>query len=549
MTKVSNAFSSFLHSPGWVLLFATLFSTAYFIFAHEGFYWIDDYGYAKYAWQVAEGTFSITPTIHPSNPLTHRPLTFAPVAVFYKLFGINIYTTTLWPLICTLGCSWLIYFLFRKENPKVAVAGIILFSLYFYSLFFGSYLYSDNILMFFAFASVAVFYRFRYQTDGRKPVLYAFLFVSINFAAYLSKETILYYAPFYLFLFALDFFQKKHTTFWVYAILFGILILGANFAYYHFRTGNWFFRFQLYEQSNIDYQTGDNAEFIPVEGLFPRLTYKPLYFFMGTGIMIPFLLALGMVRNNSFRKLINLRTRENFWLLLALLTLLQFWFSSTAFGFYKPVPLLPRFITVLMPPLCLCAAFGLLRFWQKDQKLTAFYTLAFLTVCFFDRSNTLVMYVILTTYFAWNWWKSRTPDYKPAFALGAFVLIITLSLRPLHFMYKPSLMSFQEEHKIVKNYLNQESGKNLVIGDRWQNFMYDFHYQFEPNPHYTYKMFNEAGTDFSAYNRVYLLVNRSNISNPDMASWQLVKDPEINTLFPQKKLITREGNVLLYQLK
>ncbi|KAA9340751.1 ArnT family glycosyltransferase [Adhaeribacter soli] len=549
MTRALHFLNRLFASPGWVLLLVVVFSLAYFIFAHEGFYWIDDYGYAKYAWQVAEGTFSVTPTIHASNPLTHRLMTFAPVALFYKFFGINIYTTTLWPLLCTLGCSGLIYFLYRKENPKVAVFGMILLGLYFHTLFLATYLFSDNILMFFAFAAVAVLYRFRYQTAGQKQLLYVAWFVLFNFLAFLTKETIIYYLPFYLFLFLQDLFQKKRLAFWLWSAGLGILVLAFYFGYYHFRTGDFLYRFHVIEQTNTAYH-GDAPAPTDAAKLFSRLTSAPLFFFIGSGIMLPLIFALGLLPGLKFRKFSPILEPAYFWFLLTFLVLIQFWFGSTSLQFYNPISLLPRMITHLLPPLCLAGAFGLQQFLTGNRSVCALFAFLFLVSTFLDRSNTVLMYAPLAVFFTFLWWKMRKPGKQQnAYLFTVLMLAAVLGLRPLYFMYKPSLMSFQEENKIVKEYLNQESGRNLVIGDRWQNFMYDFHYGFERNPHYEYRQYKEAGTDFSQYDKVYLLVNRSNLSNPDMAKWQTIQEPEINRLYPEKKLIAHKGKVLLYQVK
>ena len=158
-----------LVGPFAILIFTIAFSVAYFFFAHEGFYWLDDYIYTKYAWQVQQGIFDLNKPILPPNPLTNRVMIFAPAALFYSLFGLNIYAATAWPLLCALGCSGLIFFLYRKAKPLVASAGILLLGLYFHTLFLATYFYPDNILMFFAFASAAVLFYYRFRAMGQKP--------------------------------------------------------------------------------------------------------------------------------------------------------------------------------------------------------------------------------------------------------------------------------------------------------------------------------------------------------------------------------------------
>jgi hypothetical protein len=109
-------------------------------------------------------------------------------------------------------------------------------------------------------------------------------------------------------------------------------------------------------------------------------------------------------------------------------------------------------------------------------------------------------------------------------------------------------MAFQEQDQLVKKYLNEETGKNLVIGDRWLEFISDFHYKFEENPHYQYRTFLTPSY-YRSYDHIYLLLNRRSLTNPDMAKWQTVQEAEIHNRFPDKKLIAQEGDVLLYQLK
>jgi hypothetical protein len=536
-------------SPGRVFLFVVLFSVAYFMLAHEGFYWIDDYGYAKYAWEVKEGTFSITQNsaVHPNNPLTHRVLIFGPVAFFYKLFGITIYTTTLWPLLCTLGCSGLIYLLFRKDNPRVAVFGMVLLGLYFHALFLASYLYPDNILMFFSFAAAAVLYKVHFRENDKNLAGMALLFVLANFGAFLSKETIVYFLPFYGWLFVLSFFRKKDSIFWAWSFLFGAFFLAAYFTFYHFRTGDWLYRFHIIEETNHDMQDGNFIKATP-QAILNRITIGPVRFFIGSGLAVPLVFALGLFRKFNRRDFLTLKNHASFWLGLALVVLLQFWFGSTSFREYNPITLLPRMVTPLVPPLCLAAAFGLQRILKNDAKVSGIYTLLFLGICFLDRSNTLAMYVPLALFFGFCWWSSRKAGTAVPFTLVVLVLAGVLSLRPLHFMRKESVMAFREQDSLVKKYLDGNQGKNLVLGDRWLHFMYDFHYQFRPNPHYFYRQFLDP-EDFSNYDQVFLLVNRGSLSNPDMAKWQAVQEPELYRRFPQKKLLDQKGKVLLYKLK
>src|SRR5688572_28781986 len=116
---------SLLFSPKAILFFTVVFTLAYFFFAHEGFYFDDDYAYAEMAGKLATGNFDIR-SYKPDLPAYHRFLIFAPTAFFYNFLGVNIYTTTLWALLCTLASLTFIYLLFRKEDKWLTSFALLL---------------------------------------------------------------------------------------------------------------------------------------------------------------------------------------------------------------------------------------------------------------------------------------------------------------------------------------------------------------------------------------------------------------------------------------
>ena len=90
--------------------------------------------------------------------------------------------------------------------------------------------------------------------------MYATLFVLANFLAFLAKETIIYYLPFYLFVFFTDFFGKKHSVFWLYSFGLGALVLTAYFTFYYFETGDFLHRLHVIEETNAAYHEGETDQ-------------------------------------------------------------------------------------------------------------------------------------------------------------------------------------------------------------------------------------------------------------------------------------------------
>uniref|UniRef100_UPI000B029008 hypothetical protein n=1 Tax=Hymenobacter sp. AT01-02 TaxID=1571877 RepID=UPI000B029008 len=62
-----------LSLPTVTLLIVGLFTVAYFFLTHEGIYDYDDYTYARYAHQLATGTFVPAPAPQ-THPRPHPPL-------------------------------------------------------------------------------------------------------------------------------------------------------------------------------------------------------------------------------------------------------------------------------------------------------------------------------------------------------------------------------------------------------------------------------------------------------------------------------------------
>ena len=117
---------------------------------------------------------------------------------------------------------------------------------------------------------------------------------------------------------------------------------------------------------------------------------------------MPFVFALGLAFKTRLGDIFKARTEAGFWLLLALLVMVQFWFGSTSLRYYNPITLLPRMCMQVMPPLCLAAAFGVHYFLNGNRKLAGFFALLFAAAAFFERGNMLAIYVPLAA-----WWLRR----------------------------------------------------------------------------------------------------------------------------------------------
>ena|GEM_PF-2656892 len=541
--------------PDLTLLFVGLFTVAYFLLTHEGLYDLDDYFYARYAHALASGSFHVVPDpqglLH--DPLKERWLIFGPVALLYTLFGTNIITTTLWPLLATLGCAGLIWGQYRRREPVAAAGALLLLGLHYFTLNLTNYLYPDNILMFWCLGCALTLLRGRQA--GRSQLAWGLGFALLNFAALLSKETIVYYLPFYLALLGKDMFRGRHGRFWLAAGLGGAVVLAGYLAFYQVYAHDALYRLHLIEQTN-EYLREGNFLGGNQAGLLARLTYQPLAFLVGTGLGGALLLAgaaaLGRQRLQG--------SDADFWLGLAFTTLAFYWLGSTSLTHYNPITLLPRMTTPLLPPLALAAGFGLRRFAATGRG-GGWLTLGLLLGAGWLHNSVSILYGGLALYFAaatvlaalaavgrpagrGAWSRPGTP----AFAVVAVAaLAAVLAVRPLYFMHKPHVSAHSAQQRVLRQHLAGPA-RGVVFVDDFLIGNYDFSYGFRVPAGLRFRRYAAADSvHLAAGEQAWLLLNRATLTNDELTR-KLIRYSASDVLarFPRRRLVAQDGQVELY---
>ncbi|MBC6606000.1 hypothetical protein H8B13_04135 [Hymenobacter sp. BT188] len=530
--------------PTYTLVFVILFTLAFFLFAHEGLNNIDDFFYSHYAYQLQTGTFPATPDPRGLlDSLKERYLVFAPVALLYWVFGINIYTTTLWPLVATIGSSILAWVLFRRREPIVAVGTILLLGLHYYTLDLARYLYPDNLLMLWVFAAAAALYTGR--QPGRSEVVWGAFFALFNFAALLSKETIIYYAPFYLVVLVWDMARRQNYRFWLTAVGLGGVLLTAYLLYYQTLTGDSLYRIHLIERTNEFMKSSNYLHGLRHE-LLGRLTWQPIAFFVEIGLAPAFLLA-GVAALNWYKQ--RLPPEAGFWLGLLLVTLACYWFGSTSLVQYTPITLLPRMTTPLLPPLCVAAGFGLREVVNSGWGRVWIGVLLVVAALWMHNLMSLV-YGGLGLYFAGSvllarlkfslmWFQVGTSFYT---LLTTLALTGSLALLPVRTMLLSSETSYFSQALLIQKYLPASTTRGHVFVNDHLARQYPFYYNFQVPLGLTYYPYKIASSICPA---------------PNQRSWFILNLTTTNTQrqigifnrFPRRRLVAQEGYVQLYEVE
>ena len=553
--------------PTLALGLVVVVTVAYFVGAHEGLYALDDYYYARYAQQLRTGTFHLGPDpghlLH--DPLHERWLIFGPVAGLYALLGVNIWSTTLWPLLATLGCLGLIWAQYRRRQPVVAAGAVVLLGLHYFSLNLTNYLYPDNINMLACLGAALALLRGR-RAVGRAATGWGLAFAGLNMAALLCKETVAYYAPFYLALLLLDARHRRHGRFWMAAFGAGAGLLTAYLAFYQWQTDDALYRLHLIEHTNEvladgNYLAGNRA------ALWQRLTLAPPLFLLGTGLGLAVLLALGAAwparpagpavaaETASSAGAANRPTESvdrRYWLGLALSTLAFYWLGSTSLTHYNPVSLVPRMLTPLLPPLCLAAAYGLADVLRTGRR-AGLYAAGLALLALADRSSAAILYagcaLVLLTLSLRPLRRRLPPGSGRYAALGLLGLAAVLTLRPAHFIRKPSVSGHFPQARLIGAQL-QPPRRGVVFVDDYLIGNYDFYYGFRVPPGLRFRRYwARDSVRLAPGEGAWLLLNRATLSNPELTRKLLRYSPDSAlSWYPRRRLLAQDGPVELYEV-
>ncbi|HXA00446.1 MAG TPA: glycosyltransferase family 39 protein [Cytophagaceae bacterium] len=520
----------------WLIFsFISAFIILFWYVGFDGFYFYDDYTYSLYAYQFSEGKFSISDDI-----FSHRFMVFIPTAILYLIFGINDYSTILWPLIGAL-CSVALVFYLLKSDPFRAAIAVVLLGLCFYPLFFSNKLYPDTVVSFFSFFSVCILFK----ASDDKYLSKSCAFVFSVFCAFLSKETVIYFFPFYLIIFISDILSGLNKKFWISVAAFALLLFSAYFICYKIYTGSFFFRFEAIESGHyafpLSYYHRTFTEIIP------RLTYEPLLMLLGSEMIIPLIISIPYLFNFRFRHLKDIRTDAGFWPVLVITLLLMIWFGSTSLHHYNPVSLLPRMFILLMPPIVVLASVSLADFLLITSKLM--FVAVLFSICsvlaYFVNDKVYLIYCILTGIFMTLFFLHRKLVNGKFKMVLPFLLMGTLCLHPLYTMFKPTQTGYASEKKIINEYLKRKEGVNLVVADPQLCSGYLYYYKFKPDGHYKFLNYKQLSASDLKADRYFVLMNKYSF---DLFHSMGDPYPACYSEKPENwKLIGENGNVKLYE--
>jgi len=303
----------------------------------------DPWDYSLHAYGMAHGTPLGDPSVS-----GHRPAVFAPASLIYRWFGVNMFTTNVWPLCTTLLIVVVIWAALPDTRSKVFGALLCLVSV---PLFRAStqLLPDVTVTAFMAASALALFSRKRFVHTRGLWLMHASGFVCLLFAAFLAKATAYWILPLWGIALVQDAREEQRAAllrrFHLPALIGGLLLGGGYLVICQIEWGDSLARFK-----SIQALTGQHLwamERAPAGALVKRLTVDPARLFADQYGAIMALAVLGVfVLPKAIAP----------WGWYTILCVGFFWFGSTSFTRYEPMPVEPRMILPALPGLYVLAA-------------------------------------------------------------------------------------------------------------------------------------------------------------------------------------------------
>ncbi|MDI6826244.1 MAG: glycosyltransferase family 39 protein [Candidatus Aenigmarchaeota archaeon] len=360
-----------------ILLFSFFLRLKFFIGA-GGTGYGDDLIYSQTAYELSKLNFDKFP-IYINVSL--RLMMVLPIAFFYSILGVSDFSTSIYPLLCSLGTIILTFYLGKLLfNEKVGLMASFFLSIIPLDVVFSTQLIPRVPLTFFMMLSIYSFLRTENSKNKKYNKLYLFFSGIFAGLGYLANEAGLLI----IFVFIAYFIAYRKLKIKYIFILFGFLIIfSIESIFFYTYTNDLFWRARI--TNDILSKIGTNTDML----YYPRVLFAVkdfnfcneghfgLFFFFS----IFSILYLLLVVRKSIKKM------EIFFLVLwYLFILLYSEFGIMAVNF-RPIEKWINYLIIILPPIMLLISYSLNVKGIFNRMKIPFFVLLILTSFYFLYNN------------------------------------------------------------------------------------------------------------------------------------------------------------------
>lgn len=355
MTNVSA--SSYMHRA--CLLIVLLGLILLWAFTPQEYVASDPGNYSRRAFNILQNS-----DFGSSNILGHRLAVTVPVALLYALFGVNIHTTNLWPLIAVIVLSVTVWLALPDKKSKCI--GVVLCLLCVPLLDSAVVLFPDIIAAAFMGLSSLMLFKRRIILQADKghsrflivPIATVFLL----FLAFLAKMSAYWVLPLWGLALAADVKDKDTMQmlrrFYLPAVITGLALGIGYLLFCEIIWGDPLARFKSINALTGHHLWSWDKQILSGE-IVKRLTVGPMRLLLTQYGSIIILAFFGLFLSPP-----DLRQ----WAHYTIFCIFFFWFGSTSFTQYQPMPLVNRMALPALPGILVLAGFAASRLRVSSER-------------------------------------------------------------------------------------------------------------------------------------------------------------------------------------
>ena len=480
-------------------------------FAYRGHYGYDDMGYALHAVQIIDPNQNLNFQEH----FAYRWGLIIPLAISFKLFGINDHAAAL-PALCTLwSILFLIAYYFRKSPYKYGIFAMTVIAFNRSIFNFSDKIMPDLMVALSVTAAFLILYGYRYGKHLKnKYILSSILMTLALFFGFISKGTIVLILPVLFYIFIIDLIHKRYLPFWLWSIGIACLIFLLYFSCVYFLTGQYNSRFSAI--SHNAYVNACSYHLQSWKVLFKRLTYELLLVFGNSAAL--WFLGLGIFaffnRHIPFKNFWSISQKEAYWPAIVILAILSANFMSISYQHYLPMCAEFRHFFYLVPLIILLITPVFFNYLNHKTHKTGIVLMTTL-VCFFvwyhKMKTPLYFYLLILGWVIVRYTLAKSL-YKKVSTILFILMLLLLSVSPIkRAMYVSKTGNYAAHKKVVTHFFKSNKEVSLVITNTVQRNMAKYFLEYNPSHPVRFIDYKETETfpvdSLNNYTEIYVLMN------------------------------------------
>lgn len=407
-----------------------------------GFYGGDDINFARYAANAANHGINITPA---TDQFQLRWITVYSTAVFYKLFGMTAFTSSLSSFFSFIGCGIILYKILKESSLKVYLLSMTLFFFSQSIIFYSHRLLADPAV---CFAALWMYYSYRrYYFNDQHAFRYALYFATALLIAIMAKETIVIIIPLFALFFFKDVIQKKRVIFWKYAASLSVLFVFLYLLYFKITTGDFLYRYHVLQSKS--YLSDCSYDHLPFIYTLKRIGYELWNAMLLNGDLLIYIPAAAAL---FYRKKIGLAAPDA---IAFFILLLSANFMSISFTHYVPLCYDPRHFIFLIPFAAICGGTMLHAYFKEPKRfilLPLMMVITAIAIFAVHGGNTKYLYLLFAALLAGAYFATFIFKEKSLSRIFTTAFFILFSLNYFIGFIKPMYPFYKDQKKMIETH-------------------------------------------------------------------------------------------------